>query len=61
VIKERQIRGNMEGVITHREDDGRTYVDPLDAYLCDEHFRVIKKNIDGGMEEAERRSKDVDE
>lgn len=61
IIKEHQIAGNIEGIITHREPDGKLYVDPCDIYVCPEHLRVIQDHIKGGMEMAEKRSEGWDD
>lgn len=60
IIKERQIRGNMDGIIVCREDDNTVHIDPLDAYLCDEHLKLLIKNIKGGMDAARRRTYELE-
>jgi hypothetical protein len=56
-IRERQIAGNIEGIIAYRKP-GQLNVDPFDAYLCDECLSKIQGNIEGGIERARRRSND---
>jgi uncharacterized protein YlaI len=59
IIKEHQIKGNMEGVITYVEHDtqGRVVkVDPLDAYLCSECLNQIVTHTKGGLPMARRKT-----
>lgn len=56
VIKEHQIKGNIEGVITWRDSDALTRVDPIDVYLCDEHLSQLVTNIKGGLPMARRKT-----
>lgn len=59
VIKERQIAGNIEGIITY---NGVNCIEanPLDAYLCEEHLNMLVKNIKGGITAARRKTYELE-
>lgn len=60
IIKEKQIAGNMEGIMVHRVSPNDMHIDPLDVYLCDEHLKLLTRNIKGGIDAARRRTYELE-
>lgn len=59
LIKERQIGDNIQGTITHGHVPNQTTIEPFDGHMCHECSTRVKANIEGGIETARRKSREL--
>jgi hypothetical protein len=57
LIRESQINGCVEGLITHTKEDGTILIDPFTGYLCSECKHKTKGYIEGGIPAAKERAR----